>query len=51
MPDGLRVLGLVAGPMSYSAMSMGSHTFRVRAIDAAGNTDGSPATRTFTRRS
>jgi hypothetical protein len=40
-----------ANPKSYSAMGMGSHTFRVRAIDAAGNTDASPATRTFTRRS
>ena len=30
-------------PISYSALATGGHTFRVRAIDQAGNTDGSPA--------
>jgi hypothetical protein len=33
---------------SYSNLSNGSHTFRVRATDSAGNTDQSPASRTWT---
>jgi uncharacterized repeat protein (TIGR01451 family) len=35
-------------PMTYDGLSTGTHTFRVRATDAAGNTDASPATWTFT---
>jgi hypothetical protein len=35
-------------PKSYSGLAAGSHTFEVRAIDLAGNTDGSPATHTWT---
>jgi hypothetical protein len=35
-------------PKDYSALSAASHTFSVRATDAAGNTDASPATRTWT---
>jgi Bacterial Ig domain/Bacterial Ig-like domain/Right handed beta helix region len=35
-------------PKSYSGLSTGSHTFSVRATDAAGNTDASPATQTWT---
>ena len=35
-------------PKAYSALSAGSHTFNVRATDAAGNTDASPATQTWT---
>jgi Big-like domain-containing protein/parallel beta helix pectate lyase-like protein len=35
-------------PKSYSVLGTGSHTFSVRATDAAGNTDGSPATRSWT---
>ena len=35
-------------PKSYAAMAVGAHTFDVRATDAAGNIDASPATRTWT---
>jgi hypothetical protein len=35
-------------PRSYTGLSEGGHTFAVRARDAAGNVDGSPATRTWT---
>jgi arylsulfatase A-like enzyme len=35
-------------PQAYSGLADGSHTFRVKAADAAGNADGSPATRSFT---
>ena len=34
-------------PKGYSALATGSHTFSVRATDAAGNTDASPATHTW----
>jgi hypothetical protein len=37
-----------SSPRSYSGLSVGSHTFSVRATDAAGNTDGTPATQTWT---
>jgi large repetitive protein len=35
-------------PASYSGLTEGSHTFEVRATDAAGNTDPTPASRTWT---
>ena len=35
-------------PRNYVALATGSHTFSVRAIDAAGNADASPATQTWT---
>ena len=35
-------------PKSYSGLSEGSHTFKVRATDQAGNTDASPAQLTWT---
>src|SRR5829696_4951601 len=35
-------------PKSYTSLSEGSHTFLVRATDAAGNTDGSAASYTWT---
>jgi hypothetical protein len=34
-------------PKSYSSLSQGNHTFRVRAIGTAGNIDASPATRSW----
>ncbi len=37
-----------ASPKSYSGLSVGTHAFSTRATDAAGNTDGSPATHTWT---
>lgn len=37
-----------SGPRTLSALADGAHTFRVRAIDAAGNTDASPAEHAFT---
>jgi myo-inositol-hexaphosphate 3-phosphohydrolase len=35
-------------PTSYSGLVDGSHTFQVRATDTAGNTDPTPATRSWT---
>ena len=35
-------------PKTLQALDRGNHTFRVRAVDEAGNTDPSPAARTFT---
>jgi subtilisin family serine protease len=37
-----------SSPKAYNGLSGGAHTFRVRASDAAGNADGSPATYTWT---
>lgn len=37
-----------SSPLTTAALPEGAHEFRVRAIDAAGNVDSSPATRTFT---
>jgi hypothetical protein len=35
-------------PKDYSGLSVGAHTFSVRATDPAGNTDATPATQTWT---
>jgi hypothetical protein len=35
-------------PKSYSSLPVGPHMFAVRAVDALGNVDASPATRSFT---
>jgi outer membrane protein OmpA-like peptidoglycan-associated protein len=37
-----------ASPATYASLAGGTHTFAVRAVDAAGNPDGTPATRTWT---
>ncbi len=37
-----------SSPRTTAALAYGAHSFSVRATDAAGNTDASPATRSFT---
>jgi outer membrane protein assembly factor BamB len=37
-----------SSPRTHSSLSEGSHTFEVRAVDAGGNTDSTPASRTWT---
>lgn len=42
------VFSSCVSPASYSNLSSGSHTFQVRAIDAAGNVDATPDSYTWT---
>ncbi len=42
------VFAACTSPASYNNLSVGSHTFTVRAADAAGNVDATPATITWT---
>jgi hypothetical protein len=37
-----------SSPQSYSGLTVATHTFQVRAVDASGNADPSPATATWT---
>jgi predicted outer membrane repeat protein len=37
-----------ASPRQYTGLAQGSHQFRVRAVDRAGNVDSSPASRSWT---
>lgn len=44
----LGVFGVCTSPASVSGLAPGPHTFRVRAVDLAGNADPTPAERAFT---
>ena len=45
--DGV-AFGPCASPLDYADLAAGSHTFEVRAVDAAGNADASPASYSWT---
>jgi Tol biopolymer transport system component len=46
--DSAPAFTLCASPKTYTGLAQGTHTFRVKAIDSAGNPDPTPAVRTFT---
>lgn len=46
--DSTTAYSTCTSPKSYTSLTTGTHTIRVRAKDAAGNTDQSPATISFT---
>ena len=48
VPTGRRRLQRLHQPQTYTGLSEGSHTFQVRATDAASNTDPTPASYTWT---
>ncbi len=49
-PAGTGSYTACTSPQAYTTTANGGYTFSVRASDAVGNTDASPATRSFTRR-
>jgi hypothetical protein len=46
--DAIGAFQACASPKTYTALADGTYTFRVRATDAAGNVDATPATQTWT---
>ncbi|MBE2314543.1 Ig-like domain repeat protein [Solirubrobacter sp. CPCC 204708] len=47
-PSGAGTYAACTSPQAYTGLANGAYTFSVRAKDAAGNVDATPATRTFT---
>ena len=47
-PSGQGTYAACTSPQAYTTTANGAYTFSVRAIDAGGNVDPTPATRTFT---
>ncbi|MDA0182327.1 plastocyanin/azurin family copper-binding protein [Solirubrobacter phytolaccae] len=47
-PSGAGAFSACTAPRAYDVTALGAYTFRVRALDTAGNVDATPATRAFT---